>query len=218
MKVSAVIMAGGKSSRMGTDKALLSFNDKTLLQHVISQVEACEVDQIVINRNTDDATHFYNSASKQPSSFIADLIPNKGPLSGIHAALQSNQTPTLFLPVDQPMLSIATINRLIRHGLNSSENCRYCLGDPLLKNGGRRSDDPKQPYFPLFVYDYRKALSILVRKLSEDTNGDKKYLSMQSFHKELGVNTVVHESSLEFINVNQQDDYEELLAQVGLNQ
>jgi molybdopterin-guanine dinucleotide biosynthesis protein A len=100
IKTIGIILAGGRSSRMGKDKATLCLGEKTLLQQMESLLVASGVDAVAIN-------------NKQ---HIADEIVGKGPLSGIHATLkafQGQQSYLIYVPVDMPALTPTLIQNLI---------------------------------------------------------------------------------------------------------
>ncbi len=91
-KIAGVILSGGKSSRMGQDKACLKLGNVTLLAHMKNIFRTANIADIFIS----DANH------------ISDLIANKGPLSGIHACLkqlQGDYDNIVFIPVDMPALN-----------------------------------------------------------------------------------------------------------------
>ncbi len=99
---SAIILAGGRSSRMGQDKALLKLQGKTLLHRAVSLVKAAGINQILISRN-------------EPG-FINDLFPDTGPLAGIQSALlHVNADHCLVLPVDTPLLTADLLKLLLQH-------------------------------------------------------------------------------------------------------
>src|SRR3989338_10667691 len=97
----AILLCGGKSSRMGQDKALLRFEASpyrwqgmapTLLEHQQLLLIHAGASEIVLSGSRDGA--------------IADHWPDKGPLAGIHACLsQSKHQLNLVIPVDMPGLS-----------------------------------------------------------------------------------------------------------------
>ncbi len=93
--VTAFVLAGGKSLRMGEDKALLQLGGKTLLQRALQLAAAIGDVRIV------------GSAEKFGSfcQVIEDVFPECGPLGGIHAALCGTQTDlNLMLAVDLPFV------------------------------------------------------------------------------------------------------------------
>jgi len=91
------ILTGGKSSRMGADKAFLDFGGRTLLARAIAVIgEVCPNLAIV-----GDPAKFAASGA-----VIADLYPACGPLAGIHAALlNSSAELNLMLALDVPFVS-----------------------------------------------------------------------------------------------------------------
>ena len=93
------LLAGGKSSRMGTntDKAFLDFRGQTLLDRALTVMgEVCDRVTIV-----GDPAKF-----SKYGSVVADIFPGCGPLAGIHAALtHSTAELNLMLAVDMPFVS-----------------------------------------------------------------------------------------------------------------
>jgi molybdenum cofactor guanylyltransferase len=106
--ITAIILAGGASSRMGTDKALLTWKERPFVEHIVACLRA-QVDRIAINTNTPaDFTQF-------GLPLIADAtIERCGPLAGIAAALHDSSTAlTLIVPCDNPLLSPQLLARLL---------------------------------------------------------------------------------------------------------
>ena len=100
------ILAGGKSSRMGRDKAFLKIGDKTFLENAVEILKPnCEQVKIVLNKSQN---HFIE---KLPDdiSHIFDIYENRGAVGGIHAALQDCQTEfAVILAVDLPFVEIGS--------------------------------------------------------------------------------------------------------------
>lgn len=114
MSTIAIILAGGKSSRMGQDKAQLTINNKSLLQHMQTVIDGTSIEQVIINRN-----------EKQPGE-LEDIIPGKGPLSGIHsAAVNYPDSNLLIVPVDLPLLGAETLHTLFKEGQKRQINTRF---------------------------------------------------------------------------------------------
>ena len=88
-----LVLAGGRSSRMGQSKAHLIWNGLPLYQHM-----AALLDQAGVH-------HIFTSGNFGVHS-VPDLIPDRGPLSGIHAALHQLEDGErlLVVPVDMPLL------------------------------------------------------------------------------------------------------------------
>lgn len=93
----AFILAGGKSSRMGADKAFLEFGGRTLLDRALA-VTVAVCDRLTI---VGDPAKFANYGA-----VVADVFSGCGPLAGIHAALaQSTAELNLIVAVDMPFVS-----------------------------------------------------------------------------------------------------------------
>ncbi len=91
------VLAGGKSSRMGADKAFLEFGGQRLLVRSLS-VAGAVCDSVMI---VGDPAKFAQYATTG-----ADIVPGCGPLAGIHTALVSSSAElNLMLAVDMPFIS-----------------------------------------------------------------------------------------------------------------
>lgn len=100
MDLSAVILAGGESRRMGRDKAWIEFEGQTLLALALEKLRQIGVTNIFISGHPDRDY----SALKHPVIF--DLKPGFGPLSGIERALDECRSPLLLvLAVDLPQMT-----------------------------------------------------------------------------------------------------------------
>ncbi len=98
------VLAGGKSSRMGTDKAFLEFEGQTLLQRALAVVgTVCDGDYTAI---VGDPAKFRRNGVGEEMAVVADIFPGCGPLGGIHAALVASTAElNLMLAVDMPFVS-----------------------------------------------------------------------------------------------------------------
>ena len=98
-KITAFILAGGKSQRMGTDKGLLLLNGKPFVSHICEAVKPIVGENIVIVSSNADYDFLGYTR-------IEDIVPEKGPVGGIHTALQHTETKLNFiLSVDAPLVS-----------------------------------------------------------------------------------------------------------------
>jgi molybdopterin-guanine dinucleotide biosynthesis protein A len=108
----AFVLAGGKSSRMGRDKASLSLHGQTLLQHALSTLR-----QVSNHVRILGSQQVYGN---QGAEVIEDIIPECGPLGGIHAALAHTQAAfNLIIAVDTPFLSVSFLRFLISRAVES---------------------------------------------------------------------------------------------------
>jgi molybdopterin-guanine dinucleotide biosynthesis protein A len=104
--LTAFILAGGKSSRMGTDKAFLELKGRTLLQHALETVRALTPEAIIVGERSKFASF---------GTVVEDVFRDRGPLGGIHAALAATATDlNLILAVDLPFLEGAFLKYLLR--------------------------------------------------------------------------------------------------------
>ena len=108
----AFILIGGKSSRLGTDKAFVELGGKTLADRAVSNVRrglSPERITMVAGSSTQFAIH----AITADVPFIFDLHEGRGPLGGLHAALAYARTAWIFiLACDYPFVSVELIRFL----------------------------------------------------------------------------------------------------------
>lgn len=94
---SAVILAGGKSSRMGSCKAELLWGGKTLVEHQVNKICALGISDIMVSGYSRPVTG---------TRYVPDIYPEKGPLGGIHACLCAAKRSACFvISVDAPLFS-----------------------------------------------------------------------------------------------------------------
>jgi molybdopterin-guanine dinucleotide biosynthesis protein A len=104
-RLTAFVLAGGKSRRMGRDKAFLSWGQGTLLSHALKLAGAVAASVSIVG----DAKRFSSCGP-----VVEDLYPGCGPLGGIHAALSSSATElNLMLAVDLPLLKPEFLRHLV---------------------------------------------------------------------------------------------------------
>jgi molybdopterin-guanine dinucleotide biosynthesis protein A len=109
--LTAFILAGGKSTRMGTDKAFVTLDGRTLLARALDLAHSVTADVRIVGAATKFAAF---------APVVEDVFPGCGPLAGIHAALRSSQTElNLILAVDVPFVSFALLQFLIARARNS---------------------------------------------------------------------------------------------------
>jgi molybdopterin-guanine dinucleotide biosynthesis protein A len=100
MNLSAVLLAGGESRRMGRDKAALLFHGRPLWQIQLELLQKLEPAEIFVSARTDPV---WRPANVQ---FVADDPPSRGPLSGIAKSLaQMHAAHVLALAIDMPFMS-----------------------------------------------------------------------------------------------------------------
>ena len=111
---SLLLLAGGKSARMGTSKAELMFEGKTFLQHMLDKAHAVGIENCYISGYT---------SRQENVQTVWDIYPDRGPLSGIHATMRTMTTPyCLVLPVDAPKLPVEILEGLLQRHEASDPN------------------------------------------------------------------------------------------------
>jgi len=97
-----VVLAGGRSSRMGRDKALLSWRGKPLVEHQLETLRVSGVDRACVSG---DYPAYHD---------VADDFPGAGPLAGLASVARRIQRDAtlLVVPVDMPLLSPWLLRRL----------------------------------------------------------------------------------------------------------
>lgn len=97
--LTAFVLAGGRSSRMGRDKAFLEFEGQSLLARALRLAQSVASEVRIVGPVSKFAAF---------GCVVEDTFPDRGPLGGIHAALSSSLTDlNLILAVDMPFLTTA---------------------------------------------------------------------------------------------------------------
>lgn len=115
--ITAVILAGGRSSRMGgIDKGLLEFKGKPMVQHVIQAIQP-DVGTLLINANRN---------SERYEALGYQVVPDRlegylGPLAGMASGMSAATTQYIVTaPCDCPLVSIGLVRRLYQSVLNEN--------------------------------------------------------------------------------------------------
>lgn len=96
--MTAIILAGGKSRRMGFNKAFLPYADKTFIEHQIARLNKI-FDEIILSAN--DARLY----AHLNLPIVSDILPERGPLSGICAGLiRSTSFHSFVIACDMPFI------------------------------------------------------------------------------------------------------------------
>jgi molybdenum cofactor guanylyltransferase len=107
MKLSAVLLAGGESRRMGQDKATMPFREKPLWKIQLDLLRELQPLELLVSARTDPQWRPLDT------KFVPDEAPSRGPLSGLAASLgQMRGTHLLALAVDMPLMTARYLNSL----------------------------------------------------------------------------------------------------------
>lgn len=181
--ISGFILAGGKSTRMGTDKALLDFHGKSFLEQMVSIIRPF-CDSVSICGNNSGYESF-------GLPVIPDIYFNIGPIAGIYSALfHTTSEWNLIVSVDMPFLNAELIK-----GLISIADLSDCI-IPKHEMG-------VEPLAGLYRKSALEKVSAMIQKK------DFKLINLLS---ELNINfwdcdKLVTQNPRLFTNVNRRDDY-----------
>jgi molybdopterin-guanine dinucleotide biosynthesis protein A len=104
--VTAFILAGGQSSRMGTEKAFLDFQGHLLIDHMIGIAKTVAEQMRIVGPKQKFAAF---------GQIATDIYPERGPLGGIHAALEISRTEfNLMLGIDMPFIEPKFLTYLLK--------------------------------------------------------------------------------------------------------
>lgn len=105
-KIAGIILAGGRSSRMGQNKALLNYHGKPLIDHMIGQMQQTGVGQVFI------------SGDLEGYECLPDRVAFSGPAAAIrdiHHQLSKDWQGLLIIPVDMPFLALESLKKLMTY-------------------------------------------------------------------------------------------------------
>ena len=187
--MNAAILVGGKSSRMGSNKAFLELKGKTFIELQIELLREI-FDDIFISANTSSEYEYLNL------SIFKDVYPGKGPLGGLYTSLiNSSSLHTFMLACDMPFIGPELINHL------KDLTKEYDVVIPKSEKGLE----------PLHAFYSKKCIDPIKRSLEEDN------LRITSFFPHVNVKIVeldnlnLSDSFKNSIkNLNTRDDYEDV--------
>lgn len=173
MKLTGIILSGGKSSRIGQEKGASILNGKPLIEYPVSVLsQICE--HIIISANTGDYDYLGNPV-------ITDEVTGVGPIGGIYSCLKaSNTDDNIILSCDMPLIPSILLQYIF------SEKVGYDAVVPIFN---------KFPE-PLCAY-YNKSIVNELAKSIQDQN-----YKLQEFFKRINVKFLKIDSSLHFYNDN----------------
>jgi len=185
--LSGLILAGGRSTRMGgREKGLQLLDGRTMVSHIIDRLKP-QVGPLLINANTrlDD----YQSLSLP---IVSDLISGYvGPLAGLHAGLSLCPTPYLLsVPCDCPFLPLDLASRLGQALILSGADAAYAV----------TMNETQTEHHPVFCLLKQDTLASLSDYLSQ--GGRKVMTWIESLHHI----QVKFDNRAGFLNINTLDD------------
>jgi len=108
--MTVIILAGGRSSRMGTDKAFIKIGNQPLIKRQIELLRKV-FKQIIVVTNSLPKYRGYKGIK-----IISDIIPHRGPLGGIYSGMvASSSTYNFVVACDMPFINQALIRYIMRN-------------------------------------------------------------------------------------------------------
>ena len=115
--ITGVILAGGKSSRFGSNKAFAQVSGIPLIRNICSQLSGILRNIVVIANSPEDYSFI-------GLPVIQDRVPRKGPISGIYTSLETTCTPWIFVvPCDLPFFSYKLCIALAQYSKGADAVC-----------------------------------------------------------------------------------------------
>jgi len=199
--ITGIILAGGKSSRMGVNKALLIMNGKSIIEHIVLLFKSIFGRVMLVTNNPDD--YLFPGIE-----IFGDVYPGMGPLAGIHSGLVHSDTEKNFvISCDIPLINKEIIEYIIEF--------RTIHPITVVKAEG---------YIQQLCGIYNKSLALTADKILIDNqtieNGSSKpKCKVMSLIDAAGAE-IIESNNIPcyteglFLNVNKPDDYLMLLGKV----
>ena len=113
--MTSIVLAGGKSSRFGWNKALETINGKSLVHCIVDRLSSLSTEIIIVIARGDLEFRISNSeflkSSTSRAKVVVDIYPDKGPLGGIYTGLvESSCFQAIAVACDMPFLSIPLLD------------------------------------------------------------------------------------------------------------
>lgn len=196
MKFTGYILTGGKSSRMGEDKAFLKIGEKTFLENAFQALKPnCGEVKAVLNKNQN---HFIEKLPADVSP-IFDVYENRGALGGIHAALKDCKTAfAVILAVDLPFVTGEAIAKLCE--ITDASN-KYLAVVP------RQTDEKLQPLCAVYRANY--CLPALEQILNENDSASVRDFLETIFPRYISAEQLSADENL-LHNVNRPEDFQQV--------
>lgn len=179
-----IILAGGKSSRFGREKAFLNIEGRPIIEVLVSKLSSV-FEEVFIVTNNKKKFGYLNT------NIIPDIFPDKGPLGGIHAGLVHSKSPySFFTACDMPFLN----TDVVRNMINEVEG--YDIVVPGVKDR----------LHPLCAIYSKRCIPVI------EDNLKKGNLRVQSIFNELKTKIIdkMFTEGRHFININTKEDYEQI--------
>lgn len=199
MIAGGIILSGGKSSRMGTNKSLLKINQKPNIERIKEELEKL-VSEIILVSNDPDTYQFLQVKT------VSDVYPGQGPLAGIHAGLlASPYDVNLVVACDMPFISTELGSILLR----ASENYDAVLPVIFGKH---------QPLFAVYRKDICAKIETCIHEQELTVRGLLNQLNVRYITESDLPEHIQHQLDKYFFNMNRPEEYEVAKTMADTNQ
>lgn len=197
--LSVLILAGGRSRRMGRDKVWLDLDGQPLVERVARRVLPL-ADEVIFSTRTPDRFVALQNALGVPAQIVEDQYPGAGPLAGIHAGLKvARHDLLLALAADMPFVSLPLLTYLRNLAAG------YDIVAPQIP----RRDTGELAWEPLHALYRRTCLPAIERRLSA---GDRVVFGFfPDAHTRVALPDEIQRFDpdfLSFFNINTPEDWE----------
>lgn len=199
--ITCVILSGGKSTRMGQNKALMKLGQKTVIESTVDIVLQ-SFEKIILITNTFEEYNFLGL------KMYEDVYRYRGPLAGIHSGLKHSTTDKIFvLSCDTPLMSRDMINYIVN----------FPTGKPVTICNAAGYIQPLAGIYSKIIFgqieDYLNKFEI---ENSHNEKEKNKVCRMHEFLNQLDIELINPEnqpfySHKLFFNMNRPEDYEEII-------
>ena len=189
----AAILAGGKSSRMGFDKQLLTDNNRRILETVSDTLKKEFSDILIVTAKPE----LYEGMDVR---VFSDIFQNMGPLAGIHAALCNSQSQYVYLiACDMPIISLPYIRHIKQRIYETRAKVCVC-----------RRNDRFEPFNGFYS---RELLAEAEQRLKEGSSSLFRFISSSSplIISEETVKSFDRDFRM-FTNINTRSEYDAYLS------
>lgn len=199
--ITAIILAGGKSKRMGKEKALLHIGDRTIIDVLVEKLKS-RFPKIILSTNSPGSFAFL----KIP--MVEDFYKNVGPIGGIHAGLTESDTEKNFIiSCDLPLMSEEMIDYICNY--KSSSKIIVC-----------KTGDYIEPAFGIYSKDIVEDIEVTLN-LNLQYGLSPRDVSIQNIIEKIGAE-IIDAAKLPFYNedlfynMNTFEDYIYVTKKLGV--
>lgn len=187
IKLTAAILAGGKSTRLKKPKCLISIDNERIIELLIRKLKKLFEEVLII-------TNFPELYFKEGLTLIGDIYPFKGPMAGIHAAMKNSSYDVFAFACDMPFIDENLIFDMTEKHFSNKPDITVCSF--------------RDKLYPLPGIYAKNLFSYLENLLSEDK------LSMTKLIHAVRAQVIevanLDREGVSFININTQEDLEKL--------